>query len=66
MSACPYCERECERCGYTIPAGFDHIEQPQAPESNVVVCTLARHVGPMVDVLSEFFTHSRHRLKVVS
>ena len=62
---CPYCERECPRCHYTIPGGFVHIEQPQAPESNAVVCNFQRYVGPMVDVIGAYLEHTQHRLKAV-
>ena len=54
---CPYCDRLCERCRYPIPGGWTHVEQPQAPESNVVVCNLKRYVAPLVGNLTAYFDH---------
>jgi hypothetical protein len=54
---CSYCDRLCERCGYIINSGWDHIEQPQAPDSNVVVCSLVRHKAPLSDAVNEYLDH---------
>lgn len=64
-TTCPYCARECPRCHYPIDGGWVHVEQQQAPESNVVVCTLQRHGGPMVEVIGAYLDHAQHRLTVV-
>jgi hypothetical protein len=45
------------RCEYPISAGFEHIEQPQAPTSNMIVCTSERVVRPLVETLAGWFEH---------
>lgn len=62
---CVWCERTCPRCRYPISGGWEHLEQPQAPESRHVVCTLRRVVGPLTDVLGGYLEHSQHRLTLV-
>ena len=54
---CPFCDRLCDRCGYLVPGGWDHKEQPQPPESNVVVCSLIRHVDPLGQVVGDYLSH---------
>ena len=56
---CPYCERICPRCRYPIAGGFEHVEQVQPPGGSHFVCSLRRHVAPLVQVLDEYLTHRR-------
>lgn len=63
MSDCLFCERECPRCRYEIPGNFEHIEQPQAEGSNVVVCTLRRLQRPLVEMIAGYLEHENEHVK---
>ena len=57
---CLYCPRICPRCNYEIDPGWEHIEQPQAPGSNVAVCELRRVVRPLLENLSIYLEHCQN------
>lgn len=61
-NVCPLCERTCPLCRYTISAGFVHRQQPQHPDSNVVVCSSERYSAPLAETLTTFFEHAEHTL----
>lgn len=64
--SCVYCDRTCSACGYPIEGGWEHVQQPQAPESLHVVCELKPVVRPLGQALSAYFDHAAHRkLKVI-
>jgi len=42
---------------------MEHIEQPQASTSNVVVCSLRRVVRPFADAMNLWVTHDGHKLR---
>jgi len=65
-AVCIWCPRTCPRCGYDIDGGWEHVEQPQSPESNVVVCSLRRGSLPLREAAESVIVHNRrHRLRLV-
>lgn len=66
MAECLWCPRTCDRCGYDIDSGWEHVEQPQAAESNIVICSLRRGSLPLHDAVDSVLVHTRrHRLRLV-
>ena len=61
---CIDCDRVCQRCGYEISGGWEHAEQVQSPESNVVVCKLVRASRPVGERIGGYLDHEhKHVLR---
>jgi len=58
---CLWCDRECPRCGFPIPVGWEHAEQqPPLDGAIVAICHLRRAVRPLIDTLAGYLNHYKH------
>jgi hypothetical protein len=57
-SPCPFCDRDCEACGYPIDGGWEHETRHF---TNVLTCTVRRVTRPLVEIVPLFFAHAQHR-----
>jgi hypothetical protein len=57
VTPCLWCDRDCDRCGWPILAGWEHVDQSPSEGAILTVCHLRRVVRPLAETLSGYLHH---------